>query len=69
MDDMQRWIRRMRACVEDCPAHHWLFASETGLHLMSYAENDERAVLPCGGMDQEAIVATFSGPEIDGGAW
>lgn len=66
--EKDEWLKKMQHLLNECPKGHWLFC-DGNLHLMKYKQNRERAITESGGMDQNYIVGTLSGPEMDGGDW
>lgn len=65
----EEWLKEMQELLNKCPSGHWLFC-DGELHLMKYKnKRGDRAVLRSGAMDQNYIVGSLDGPEMDGGDW
>lgn len=63
------WIKRLAAVLSGAPDGIWLFVASGSLHVMAFGEDGARRLLPNGGMDPDASIATLHGPEMDGGDW
>lgn len=48
---------------------YWIFAADSGLHLMKKDEDGDRIVNTDGGMSQSAVISSFIGIDADGGDW
>lgn len=67
-EEEEKWLKRAKRLLKDTPKGCWIFV-DGNFHLMRCKEGGGRAVLWHDGMDQDYIVGTVSGPDMDGGDW
>jgi len=62
------FIRRLKKATKNIPPRLWLFAAESGLHVMRRDENGERSFTDFDGVDQELVVDLIT-MDCGSGAW
>ena len=71
--EIQRWMKRARRLMAECPKGYWLWAANGNLHVMK-CSNGSHAVESDGGMDPKYALGEIAGrgmpgPSVDGGDW
>jgi len=62
------FIRKLKKAAKDIPPRLWLFAAESGLHVMRRDESGDRIFTCFEGVDQGYMVDTIT-EQCSSGAW
>ena len=66
-DDELKWFKRLERVLNDIPRSVWLFAADSGIHMMRKKEG-KHAILKTEGMDQDYCLE-YVICDSDGGDW
>ena len=62
-------IKKLQELNDNWPKDVWLFAADGTLHLMEFGEDGQPLMTNYGGVDDKAVIKTFTGISCDGGDW